>query len=155
MSDDETLPGAIVIHLFGPPPAIDGAPTVEYRGGVCYPHAPLVSMTARTVTCKRCKEQLDPIDVLRQVARDHALWVRLHEETRTMRKEIEALKEEEKRVKARTKSASRKDAETAVQAERERSLESRRRIAYNADEAIRLMQAIRRAVGVGFENEQR
>lgn len=123
--DDETGAGAggIIVHLFGPPPAVDGAPAKAPRAAACYPHRPLVDDAARSVSCSMCKAPLDPIDVLLQVARRHDDWVRLGEETRTMRRDLESLRAEEKRVKARTRRHTRKDAVEAVAAERERLAE--------------------------------
>jgi hypothetical protein len=143
MSDDEPASGAIVVHLFGPPPAVDGAPAKAPRTGFCYPHRPLVDDAARTVSCTLCKAPLDPIDVLLQVARRYDDWVRIAEETRTMRRDLEALRAEEKRVKARTRLHARKDAVEAVAAERERLAE----IASRTDDIRRAAKRIDQLMG--------
>jgi hypothetical protein len=109
-----------VIHLFGEPPAVEGAPTVGDRDYKCHPHRPVVDPESRSVSCARCKRQLDPIDVLYDVARRHEQWQALGDELRTMRAAIAALQREEKRVRARTKSHDRKDANVAVANERQR-----------------------------------
>jgi hypothetical protein len=132
-----------VIHLFGPPPAIDGAPSVE-RGKTCYPHSPVVDSVSRTVKCRRCEQQLDPVDVLITVSRQHEDYKRMLEETSTMRKQFAALEAEEKRVKARTKAASRKDAQAAVEEEREREGLRRQQTAEAAKEIARLSERILR-----------
>lgn len=138
MSDD----GAIVIHLFGPPPAIEGAPEVVERTGFCYPHAPVLDKNARTVTCKRCKLRLDPFDVLLLVARDHDEWVRLKKESSAMRQELDAMKKEERRVKARTKSHRNKDAVEAVKAERLKDYKRRLEIRSRTDDVRRALKRI-------------
>ncbi len=132
----------MVVHLFGPPPAVDGAPEKAPRQGFCYPHWPSVDEVSRLVTCRRCNSQLDPVDVLLEVSHRHADWVRLAEETRTMRKELNALKDEEGRVKARTRAASRKDATAAVEDERRKSLTRRLEIAGKARDIAALCKQL-------------
>jgi hypothetical protein len=133
-----------VIHLFGPPAAVDGAPAKAPRKGFCYPHHPILDEELRAVTCARCTAPLDPFDVLLLVARRHEEWKRVHEETATMRKQLAALQDEEKRVKARTKSHSRKDAAVAVEEEREREGLRRQQTADAAKEITRLSERILR-----------
>jgi hypothetical protein len=162
--DDEKPAAGMIIHLFGAPPAVDGAPTVnrERRSDICRrdegsfaPHAPLVDSHTRLVTCSRCKAPLDAFDVLLEVARRHEEWNRLSSESRTMRKEIEAMKAEEKRVKARTKSHARKDAASAVAAEREKLAEQHAEIACRTDDARRALKRIDQLIGRRFAKEQR
>lgn len=143
----DTPPTGLLFHLFGPPPAVDEAPSVGERNWTCYPHAPTVDEVSRTVTCKRCKQQLDPIDVLIMVSRQHEQWTRLLEETSAMRKALEALKAEEKRVKQRTKSHGRKDAAEAVAAERAKLEQQRFDIARRLDEARGSLDGIDRLIG--------
>jgi hypothetical protein len=140
VSDDE--PGGTIIHMFGPPPAVEGAPVTAERKGFCYPHWPVINEELRTVSCRKCKAPLDPIAVLLEVSRKHNDWVRLGEETRTMRKDIEALKAEEKRVKARTQSHGRKDAAEAVAAERAKLAARYAEIACRTDDARRALKRI-------------
>lgn len=120
MTDDEG--GGLVIHLFGPPPAIEGAPEKAERTGFCYPHSPVLDEVSRTITCKRCKSPLDPFDVLLVVARDYEHWVSLKKESATMRAQLATLQTEEKRVKARTKTHRNKDARAAVADEKRKQL---------------------------------
>lgn len=152
MTDEKPI-GLNVIHLFGPPPAAEGALEVKWSGSRCYPHWPIVDRALRSVTCKRCKANLDPIDILLEVARRHEEWTRLSAESSTMRREIEALKAEEKRVKARTKSASRKDAQTAVEAERERDGLRRQQTFDAAKEIAELSLRIQRLAMIGERKE--
>lgn len=137
----------VLIHLFGEPPVIDGAPEEAPRKGFCWPHAPSVDKVSRLVTCKRCKSQLDPVDVLLQVADHYDDYVRLGKETSTMRTQLVELRAEEKRIKARMQSHSRKDADVAVSAERERWLESLRRIGGHTDEIARAARLIAKVIG--------
>ena len=139
MSDDEG--GGLIIHLFGPPPAIEGAPEKAVRA-FCYPHRPLLDETSRTVECSRCKQKLDPFDVLLIVARDHASWVSLKKETAAMRAQLLAMQNEEKRVKARTKSHRNKDAVAAVQAERRKDYKRRLEIRSRTDDIRRALKRI-------------
>lgn len=138
-----------IIHLFGEPPAVEGAPEASSRYGdfQCYPHWPLVDRTSRTVNCKRCKKQLDPIDVLLDVASRAEQWQRAIAETTALRNEVVALKEEEKRVKARTKSHSRKDAEAAVAAERALEQDRRIEVLVRTDEARRALRRVDQLMG--------
>lgn len=144
---DETPPPGTLIHLFGPPPAVDGAPLVAQNGPFCFPHAPNVDNVSRSVSCRRCKATLDPFDVLLEVARRHEQWTRLIEETSTMRKQLAAMQAEEKLVKARTRSASRKDASEAVAAERAKQERARAELACRVDDIVRAARRIDQIIG--------
>lgn len=144
MGDD----GGTIIHLFGAPPAIEGTPEVVERKGFCYPHAPRVDKVSRTVTCAKCKQALDPVDVLLEVARNHDHWSALLNQTRTMRAELEALKAEEKRVKARTKSHRNKDAQEAIRAERQRSERKRAEMSVRVDDIRRALKRLDQLIGL-------
>jgi hypothetical protein len=111
-----------IVHLFGPPPAVEGAPEKGPSDYTCYPHSPFIDRTSRVVRCKRCKTQLDPVDVLLQVADQHQDYVRMLEDTRTLRRDLEQMRIEEKKLKQRMQSHSRKDVGVAVAAEREKLL---------------------------------
>ena len=75
----------------------------------------------RTVACRDCAKALDAFDVLLQYAHGERHWVSRENEAREAAERVAKLKDEERRIKARTKAASRKDAATAVAAERARS----------------------------------
>jgi hypothetical protein len=147
MSDDDEKPGAKVVHLFGPPPAVEGAPIIGERYGRCYRHSPELDADTRAVTCGRCKASLDPFDTLMLVAQRHEEWARLSDESRTMRKELEALKAEEQRVRQRTQSHARKDAAEAVAAERAKTERQRFEIGQSVDDARRALDRIDRRIG--------
>jgi hypothetical protein len=153
--DEQPSPGGMVIHLFGPPPAVEGAPRIDRdSSGLCagadrvwHPHSPVVDKVARTVSCGVCKRALDPIDVLLEVAGRHEQWKRLTEEVRTMRGQLATLRDEETRTRARTKAHSRKDAVEAVEAERARHDRGRQIIAFTTDEVRRALDKIDRQIG--------
>lgn len=136
-----------VVHLFGPPPAVEGAPEVAPRKGYCYPHRPILDEEMRAVSCGKCKAPLDLFDVLLLVSRRYDEWVRLAEETRTMRAEIEALRAEEKRVKARTKSHGRKEAAEAVAAERDKQTRARHEVLTRTNDIRRSLKRIEQLMG--------
>lgn len=144
MSDDDDN----VIRLFGPTPDPDGTPGVQQRTQFCYRHAPLLDKVSRTIQCDRCKQSLDAFDCLLQVAQDHDHWQRLLAESRTMRRELETLKAEEKRVKARTKSHRNKDAMAAVADERRKHVRRHAEMACRVDDVQRALKRLQQLIGV-------
>lgn len=71
----------------------------------CY-HRPVeVDENKRVVTCKLCGAVLDPIEVLLRLARGEERMLATTEKLRAMRAQIEVLKAEEVRVKARLRRA--------------------------------------------------
>ena len=81
-----------------------------------------IQVVGRARDGKAALEFIDahPVDVLIQVANRHREYVRMSEETRTLRAGLAQLQAEEKKVKARLKRHSKKDSEIAVAAERDR-----------------------------------
>jgi len=124
----------------------------EYGAGRCWQHHACIDGLARRLYCSKCKADLDPFEVLGRIA--HAADRRQYvaDETRVLTARLEELKAEEKRVKARLKSALRKDATAAVEAERARTLEARRRCVMKAKEALRLVTEIKQALGREFDD---
>lgn len=118
----------------------------------CWQHVPRVNVLERTVVCGRCEVALDPFDVLAKIAHANGNRAYYANETRELARRIEELKAEERRIKARMRNALRKDATEAVNAERARTLESRRRCVEKAKEAARLVDEIRRALGREFDD---
>lgn len=123
----------------------------DYGGGGCWNHSPTVDPVNRKVHCGKCRAELDPIDVLATIAHANSNGQYLRAEVEKLRKELEALKAEEQRVKARTRNAARKDADFAVAAERQRTLEARRRCIDKAREAQALLAQLRQALGSEFD----
>lgn len=145
---DEEKPRGLVIHLFGEPPEVEGTPETTGSARRCWPHAPLIDNQSRLVTCKRCNRQLDPVDVLLQVADRYDDYLRISTETSTMRKQLEELRAEEKRIKARMAAHSRKDAVAAVAEERERWQKRLYEIATRTAEVSRACKRIDQLIGV-------
>jgi hypothetical protein len=101
----------------------------------------------RSVRCGACGTVLDAFDALSVYARQEDRWRSAQVRYRELVLAVDALRKEEDLVKARLKSASRKDAKNAVAHERARLKEQERRTASNAREIILLAQRIVRASG--------
>lgn len=108
----------------------------------CRHEQTVVDEVERTVECGTCGATLDAFSVLLQYARKERHWRHWQREVARCHNELAKLKEEERKVKARTRSASRKDAAEAVRAERERTEESRRRIIAVADDLSRCVRRL-------------
>lgn len=121
------------------------------HGGTCWQHQPRVLQLERRVNCAKCGVALDPFDVLVSIARDHDRQKYYAAEHRRRMTELDEMKAEEKRVKARTKAASRKDAQTAVDAERARTLAARRKCIEKLNDARRIHDEMRRLLGREFD----
>ena len=93
--------------------------TVGYRR-FCHHHRTVLDEQRRAVACRDCATALDAFDVLLEYAHGERRWVSRLGEVREAEQRLAALKEEERKVKARTKAASRKDSNAAVAAERAR-----------------------------------
>ena len=131
MSDDDN------IHYLGPPRTpTTGVKDHSYRD--CKHLHIITDRKRRTIQCEDCKEVLDPFDVVYEYAGGERMYHHWRAEETRVRRRLYQLKEEEKRVKARTRNASRKDAETAVAAERARWEERMGRIAFDALNIARL-----------------
>lgn len=102
----------------------------------CKHGATLLCESSRRVSCKECGALLDAFDVLMAYARRERTWRYWDAETRQARLDLEALKSEERCVKARVANALRKDADHAVAEERRKSEATRRAIARAAKEMI-------------------
>ena len=125
----------------------------DFKSGRCWQHEARVDGIGRRVWCGKCNAELDPFDVLSKIAHASASRQYRADETRKAGARLEELKAEEKRVKARLKNSMRKDADAAVEAERARSLEARRRCLWKAQEALRLVEDIKKALGRDFDDE--
>lgn len=105
-----------------------GGETNRVKGlgyGLCGHKRTQLDADKRAVTCRDCGKTLDPFDVLMEYARAERVWQQWDRDTDELRREVARLKEEERKVKARTQSASRKDAAVAVEAERARTERAR------------------------------
>jgi hypothetical protein len=81
----------------------------------------LIDADTREVSCRDCTKTLDAVDVLLEYAHRERTWHHWDQDTRLAQKRLAELQAEERKVKARTKSAARKDADVAVAAERKRT----------------------------------
>lgn len=102
----------------------------------------LVDAAKRTLECKNCKAVLDPFEVHLQYAHRERTWRGWDQERRAAEKRIEELKAEERKIKARTKAASRKDAQAAVAEERHKSFRKRAEIVGHLREMADLCRRI-------------
>lgn len=88
------------------------APPVRrtHRSGACIhsKHPVLVDPSARTVECGNCGTLLDPIAALMRMVEYADRWERLTESIQQKRDELSRLADEERRVKARVRSAKRR-----------------------------------------------
>lgn len=128
-----------------------GSQTEVTRSGFCQHWQMEIDEGKRTLTCKTCGALLDPFDVHLQYARRERSWRYWDGQRKEAEQRVEELKAEEKRIKARMANASRKDANAAVMAERERWREKRQRLAWKAKEIEREAGELKRALGMKDE----
>ena len=104
MSEDR-----IIRPEFGDPPM-----TVDRMEPVCLHKYIVVRPRSRTVWCRSCKSEIDPFDVVEDMAHnwEHATW--REREMRELANRVEQLKTEEANTKARIRNA-RKQADPPVE----------------------------------------
>lgn len=124
MSDESSpVPPDNVVRLtFGQQSEI--APTKTGKGKCYHRGTFTLDEEERTVQC-HCGATLDAFTLLLAYANRERDWRYYDLEVRDAQKRLAELKTEERKVKARTKAASRKDADAAVAAERARSEQER------------------------------
>ena len=83
----------------------------------CQHEQTIVDEVVRSVECGTCGAPLDAFQVLLEYARKERHWRHWQAEVSRCHNELAKLKEEERKVKARTKSHARKDALEAVRLE--------------------------------------
>ncbi len=81
----------------------------------------LVHADTRTVSCATCGAPLEAFKVLLDYAQRERSWRHYDSEIRRATERLAELRAEERKVKARTKNATRKEADAAVEAERVRT----------------------------------
>lgn len=156
--DDEPKPDNVIIVDFGyvapvTKPGDDDETEITRSGAGCLHRAQMQLDTAsRTVRCTRCDTQLDAFQILLQYAQRERSWRYYDREAKQLYAEIDKLREEEKRIKARTRNAARKDAEAAVQAERERWRETRRKLAWYARDLEKVARVMKRAADLKVDD---
>lgn len=140
--NDAEEPRGVVIH-----PDFGGLAQVKEsnaRLAPCKHTQTVVDDVARTVECGTCGKTLDPVEVLLEYARKERHWRHWQAEVDRCHNELEALKAEERKVKARTKSASRKEAAAAVAEDRARGERDRIAITEAARDITELCRRIQR-----------
>lgn len=115
---------------------------IKREGPYCFHRQYQLDEGSRTVACGRCGTPLDAFQVLLDYAHGERHWRYVDGEARDAAKRLEELKAEERRVKARTKNASKKEADAAVAAERVRTERERMVIAQLARDAGALCRRI-------------
>lgn len=141
MNDENEGRGVVIRHDFGGLAQVKehGAST---SGARCRHMSTVVDEVSRTVACHTCGAPLDAITVLLEYARGERLWRGWETEMRRTQDKLAELEAEERKVKARTKAASRKDADVAVEAERARTEKMRTDITEQARDIARMCQRI-------------
>jgi hypothetical protein len=112
----------------------DGAETIIKDGGYCMHAQIVVDEKARGLFCNLCNATLDPFEQFKRYANQEAQYRVWDRELARQRKQLSEMKDEETKIRARTRNASRKDAELAVAEERKRSKDRRDRSVWNARE---------------------
>jgi hypothetical protein len=160
VSEDDTPDppeGGLVINLLtGKPLSEDPDPAREHHAG-CYHarHGWSINTRARTLKCQRCLADIDPFEALDAIAREFDTVRIARKEHARLSAVIKGLRAEEARVKARTRSASRKDADVAVKAALDAHARKMDQIQKWADEIGMLSDRINNATGLKTYSRRR
>lgn len=111
--------------------------------GACRHISYELDVESRVARCK-CGVELDPFQILLDYARAERNWRYYAREEQQTRERIATLAQEERRIKARIRTARRRDPETAIQEHRKRTATRDRTIAWNAREIEEMAQRIRK-----------
>lgn len=106
MADDDDK---IVRPSFGDPPMV-----IDHREPICLHKYILVRRRARTVWCRSCRQEIDPFDVVLDMAAEWSTATWREREAQELAQRVEQLKTEEANTKARIRNA-RKQAEQPVE----------------------------------------
>ena len=112
----------------------------------CRHHAYEIDALARLVRCQSCGAELDAFKVLNEYATGERTFRDYRRMTRLQSSRLEDLRAEEKRVKARTRNASRKDAGDAVAAERKRLAELARSLRSSIEQSKRKVEWLAKTI---------
>lgn len=152
MSDDDTGGDNVITVNFGakaPETTVhdyaDHQPRPESLAYCRHRHTDLYPRS-RQIVCADCGKLLDPFDLLLQYANRERSWRHYETEEQETRARNATLLDEEKRIKARIRSAKRRDVEEALELQRKQLRERERRIEMNAREIAELAGRIARAV---------
>lgn len=135
-----------VIHI-GPGGPATTAVSRGRQSSTCGHRSVSVDQHERIVECANCGVAMDPFSVLLDYARGEREYHHWATKVQTQQNAMGKLLDEEKRVKARMKRASRKDADAAVMAERVKWQERLDRIVSNANLISELAGKVERAAG--------
>jgi hypothetical protein len=142
---DDAPPDNVLHPTFGEP----GKQTeIKRNGAYCFHRQYDLDEGDKTVTCGRCGAPLEAFQVLLDYAHRERHWRYLDGEARDLEKKLAELKDEERRVKSRTASASRKDANAAVEHEQQATFVRRQAIADKAKDVAELARQIVRLARV-------
>ena len=94
-------------------PIFEEPPRREF-GKFCLHASYTVIDEQRKILCRTCNGQLDAFDLILRLAHRQAHRENIEKEITELRKTLAALRAEEKRCKARTRNARKKDADAAV-----------------------------------------
>lgn len=147
MGDDRDEDADVISLATGKPVGLPEPTREDDRRRFCGHQGWAVSVHERSLHCRQCGVDLDPFEVLARVAEEYDTVVKAREEHKRLREHIGRLQHEEKRTKARLKNASRKDADAAVQEERERWQKRCRHLRWRAQEIERAAVQIARGLG--------
>ena len=143
-TDHDRSDGKLIVVAFGTETTVRDKP-LEQR--FCRHHQYLVDEAHRTVTCGQCGALIDAFEVLLEYANKERHWRQSEAEERKVTKRISELEEQERRIKARTRSARRKDADHAVEEERVRVAGRLSSAAHKVREIERLAGELKKAIG--------
>ena len=146
--NDDNEPDNVISVSFGEKTTVKDRTSDPSR---CFHRRYEVDDESRTIACRLCGKVVDAFSVLLEYANEGSRWEHARKRRRELSASVEALLKEEKLIKARLKSASRKDAKKAVADERAKLKEQQRRTAANAREIVLLAQRIVRASGESAE----
>ncbi len=110
-------------------PIFEGPPRGE-TGQWCLHDRYTVVYQQRLVTCNACGATLDPFVIVERWARGHAVRDGYRKQVADLQKKLVELHAEERRIKARTRNARRKDADLAVQEAERKAKENHERTVY-------------------------
>jgi hypothetical protein len=95
-----------LVEPFREPRVVRGDDKSKRGRPICIHHAILVDSQTRSLACRKCDANIDPIDYLAKLANEGSWIVHLHEQKLALGEEVERLKHEVTLLKAQKKRAS-------------------------------------------------
>jgi hypothetical protein len=121
-------------------PIFEEPPSRDF-GSFCVHASYRVVTQQRQIVCNACKGNLDPFDLILRQAHRQAVREDTESEIEKKRAQLQILCGEEKRVKARTRNAKKKDADSAVTKALAKYAEDRARTVWSLIEARSAIRA--------------